>query len=114
MNIQGSFSMPSPDVFVVAHEVWRTARKAGVYPSGAPVLAVEVLSPSNRLKHVKAKIEIYLAGGSLEVWTVDLKVHRVTVHRRSETLVLGMNQSIRLPAPLPLVEVSVGSFFELD
>jgi Uma2 family endonuclease len=49
---------------------------------GAPTLAVEVISPTDRAKDVADKIREYLAAGVSLVWIVDPEFHTVTVHRR--------------------------------
>lgn len=50
------------------------------FMSGAPDLAVEVLSPSNRWSEVRRKIEQYFASGARLVWIVDPEAREVTVH----------------------------------
>jgi Uma2 family endonuclease len=83
MNLQflDCHSMPIPDVFAIKRQEWTRARIQNVYPDGSQVLlAVEVISPSNRASPLKSKIEIYLAHG-LEVWVVDPKKQEVTVRR---------------------------------
>lgn len=47
---------------------------------GAPDLAVEVLSPSNRPAEVRRKVAAYLAAGCPLVWILDAKRRTVTVH----------------------------------
>ena len=77
-------SMPSPDVFVIDKKEWKRARAENVYPEGAKVLlAVEVVSPSNRPGPLAAKVDIYTKHG-LEVWVADPKSQEVKVHRRRE------------------------------
>lgn len=75
-------SMPSPDVFAIERKEWTRARAEDVYPEGsAVVLAVEVISPSNRPGPLTAKVDIYLRHG-LEVWVVDPKKQTVGVRQR--------------------------------
>ena len=50
----------------------------------APDLAVEILSPSNRMSHVQRKLAIYLSAGVRLVWLVDPDDRTVTVHRPGE------------------------------
>ncbi len=47
----------------------------------APVLAVEVLSPTNKPSEVETKIELYLEAGTKLVWVVDPIERTVSVHR---------------------------------
>jgi Uma2 family endonuclease len=49
--------------------------------SGAPDLAVEILSPSNRRGEMHAKVADYLAAGARMVWVVDPKRKSVTTYR---------------------------------
>jgi Uma2 family endonuclease len=48
---------------------------------GAPKLAVEVLSPSDKTEEIRDKVLEYLAAGVELVWVVDPYFHTVTVHR---------------------------------
>jgi Uma2 family endonuclease len=50
--------------------------------SGGPDLAVEVRSPGDRSRDVRAKVDDYLARGVTLVWVVDSRNKTVTVHRR--------------------------------
>lgn len=71
----------APDVaFVRRERVNQTGRLPG-YGSGAPDLAVEVLSPSDRTIEVEEKVAEWLEGGARMVWVVSPKLHTVTVYR---------------------------------
>jgi Uma2 family endonuclease len=48
---------------------------------GAPDLAVEILSPSNRPGETRAKVAEYLAAGARLVWVVDPERRVVTIYR---------------------------------
>ncbi len=115
MNLKELFSMPSPDVFVVSHDLWRAARDGGLYPRGAPLLAVEVLSPSNRPMNVESKTKIYIEAGSLAVWNVDLRNWNLTVHtKHGATPSLSSHDKIHLSSPFPAVEFNISDFFRLS
>lgn len=74
-------SMPSPDIFVIDLAEWRRVRKEEAYPDGSKVLlAVEVISPSNRPTPLAEKVAIYVEHG-IETWVVDPKKQGVRVHR---------------------------------
>jgi len=75
-------SMPAPDVFIVSKKAWVEAIEANQYLSSLPFLVVEILSESNRQKHIDQKIQVYLDAGVPEVWVVDPKERVVGVHRR--------------------------------
>ena len=51
----------------------------GFFP-GAPDLAVEVLSPSDRAGDVLAKVQDWLNAGTAAVWVVDPKTQTVTIY----------------------------------
>jgi len=71
----------APDVaFMRRARVQETGRVPG-YGSGAPDLAVEVLSPSDRTIEVEEKVAEWLAAGARMVWVVSPKLHTVTVYR---------------------------------
>lgn len=63
----------APDVwFVKAERVPADGLPEGFWP-GAPDLAVEVLSPSDRFVDVMRKVQEYLAAGTHLVWVIDPK-----------------------------------------
>jgi Uma2 family endonuclease len=69
----------APDFsFVRRDRVVDTGR--GYFP-GAPDLAVEVLSPSDRYAAVARKVRQYLATGVRLVWVIDPEERTVTIHR---------------------------------
>jgi Uma2 family endonuclease len=85
MNLRfaDAHSMPNPDVFVIHKKEWKRALVESVYPEGREVvLAVEVISPSNRPGPLKSKVDIDLKHG-LEVWVADPKKREVRVSRPS-------------------------------
>jgi Uma2 family endonuclease len=47
---------------------------------GAPVLAVEVISPRNRPQDMARKIGHYLGSGRRSVWVIYLKLNSIKVH----------------------------------
>jgi len=71
----------APDVaFVRRERVEQTGRMPG-YRSGAPDLAVEVLSANDRIREVEDKVAEWLAAGARMVWVVSPKLHTITVCR---------------------------------
>jgi Uma2 family endonuclease len=69
-----------PDLSFVSRERLSSFDDARFFP-GAPDLAVEILSPSNRPGEVHAKVADYLAAGARVVWVVDPKRKLVTTYR---------------------------------
>lgn len=116
MTMEMLNSAPSPDIWVIDREKWRAARAANTYPENAPILAVEVISPSNRKYWVQQKVDLYLATGGVEVWVVYPKRQVVSVHCSGRAAVTyGIQDgAIRLPKPLPEQSVSIADIFRLD
>lgn len=69
-----------PDVSFVSRERLTNLDDARFF-SGAPDLAVEILSPSSRCGAMHAKVADYLAAGARMVWVVDPKRKSVTTYR---------------------------------
>ncbi len=120
MNFQmpDSDSMPSPDVFVIERERWRKAVEENNYPTGAPVLAIEVVSRSNRKKEIEQKASLYLQHGTREVWVVYPRKQIVVMHRlrqsMPEQVMLGIEDLHPLPSPLPPKTVALREILDLS
>lgn len=52
------------------------------YLEGAPALAVEIISESNRADQMDRKVKKYLSGGAIEVWVAYPKTRCVWVFRQ--------------------------------
>jgi Uma2 family endonuclease len=100
----------APDVAFLCSERVPTAPMPGFYP-GAPDLAVEVVSPTDRASEVLAKVQDWLAAGCRAVWVVDPETRTVTVYRtRSDIVVLAAGETLTggdlLPGfAIPLAEI---------
>ena len=83
----GSFLRRKPDtvvgtdVAVFPHAAAPKADEKTTLFIRAPLLAVEILSPSDVLENVQEKISDYLAAGVPLVWIVDPHFRTVIVHR---------------------------------
>jgi Uma2 family endonuclease len=70
----------APDIaFISARRVKEVGDTAGYWP-GAPDLAVEVLSPDDRVAEVEEKVSEWLTAGSQQVWVVSPKLRTVTIY----------------------------------
>ena len=79
-----------------------------------PVIAVEVLSPSDRVNRVAAKVDEYLAFGVKQVWVVDPETKDVAVHRPSKPMLLLDGEAELLGGDdLPGFSCRVSDFFRL-
>ncbi len=84
------------------------------YGEVPPRLAVEVLSPSDRLGKVMRKIMDYLHNGVELVWSIDPDTRNVTVYRPGkEAYVVEENQELTGEDVLPGFRCLVSDFFRL-
>jgi Uma2 family endonuclease len=71
----------APDIaFIRQQRVDEVGETKGYWP-GAPDLAVEVLSPDDRVVEVEEKVSEWLTAGTKQVWVVSAKLRTVTVYR---------------------------------
>jgi Uma2 family endonuclease len=82
--LSGPDTVRGPDVSFRLVPRNRRRQSAG-FLSGAPDIAVEVVSPSNTTAEMERKVREYLAAGSQRVWVVypatPTSARRVAVHR---------------------------------
>jgi Uma2 family endonuclease len=79
----GPDTVRNPDVAFIAEEHLAAIAPDRSPLEGAPVLAVEVVSPSNSAYDISKKVEQYLAAGSQAVWIVYPALRLVEVHTAS-------------------------------
>jgi Uma2 family endonuclease len=103
-----------PDVAFVAMERFEKSGDTARAFTGAPDLAVEVLSPSNTPASVRAKVADYLAAGARCVWVVDSGARTVEVYPSLlSPRVLGEDDPLDGGDVIPGFRVRVGEIFEL-
>jgi Uma2 family endonuclease len=92
----------APDVaFVAKRNVPKDLPEEGFWP-GAPDLAVEVLSPSDRTGEVDEKINAWLDAGCSSVWVVNSKLETVTIyHSRTDVHVKAAGEVLEGDPTLP-------------
>ena len=92
----------APDAaVVVASRIPETGIPAAYWPF-APDLAVEVVSPSDRLPDVHVKIAEYFAAGTRLVWLVEPETRMVHVYRSpQEVEVVGTDEDLEGGDVLP-------------
>ena len=71
----------APDAAFVRPERVEQVGDAQGYSPGAPDLAVEVVSPGDKVSEVEEKVEEWLNAGTPLVWIVSPKLRTVTVYR---------------------------------
>jgi Uma2 family endonuclease len=79
---------------------------------GSPVLAVEILSPSDAQEDIDEKIDEYLAAGVRLVWVIDPHDRTVTIYRPGqEPEFVNVRQELSADAELPGFRVPVAQLF---
>ncbi|MEZ6059545.1 MAG: Uma2 family endonuclease [Planctomycetaceae bacterium] len=79
---------------------------------GPPLLAVEILSPSDRMEDIHDKVVEYLDTGVPLVWVVDPVFRTVQVHRPDQQPEsFNVNQILSGGDILPGLEISVADIF---
>jgi Uma2 family endonuclease len=110
----------NPDTTVGIDVAYISAEMAAATPEdvflidGAPVLAVEILSPSNQWDEVTDKVQEYLAAGVAMVWVLDPVFRTVQVYRPgSEPEMFNSRQELTGEPHLPGFRTEVGRLFSL-
>jgi Uma2 family endonuclease len=82
------------------------------YFSGPPDLAVEVVSPHDRVSEVEEKVQDWLDAGCREVWVVSPRFRRITVYRSpTDIRVLTAGDVLESAELLPGFSCRVGEVF---
>jgi len=83
------------------------------YIEGAPDLAVEILSPSDRARDVAEKTAEWHAAGARLVWVVDPDAHSVTVHEPGcEPRTFGADDTLGGGSVLPGLALPVARIWD--
>lgn len=79
---------------------------------GPPVLAVEVLSPSDTHEKVTERVRLLLSAGVRQVWVADPDFRTIAVHRpEAELTVYTENEELQGDPELPGLKCRVGRLF---
>ena len=84
---------------------------AGFFP-GPPDIAVEVISPSDRLTDVAEKVQDYLDAGTLVVIVANPRNRTVAVHRTSGAITLTESDVLEIPELIPGWRMPVADIFK--
>jgi Uma2 family endonuclease len=100
----------APDIAFIRRE--RVGTLSKTYRSGAPDLAVEVLSPGDRKGKVEEKTTRWLALGALAVWLVNPQTRTVDVRLvNGETRLLTENDDLTGDSIVPGFRIPVSEIF---
>ncbi|HTK76383.1 MAG TPA: Uma2 family endonuclease [Gemmataceae bacterium] len=84
------------------------------YTDDVPVLAVEVLSPTDRTNKVNRRIAQFLRWGAKVVWLLDPEDRTLAVHRPQQlTIVLDESEELHGEPELPGFRCRVADFYSL-
>lgn len=101
----------APDVGFVSKERLPRISKRGFF-DGAPDLAVEVMSPDDRVSEVIAKVDQWLAAGTMSVWIVDPPNKTIEIYRRDAQLLRYRAGDVLRDEPtLPGFELAINEVF---
>lgn len=105
-------SLVGIDVAFVAQGTPLHKRGRKVVMDGPPLLAAEILSPSDRLDDVEAKVDAYLAAHIPLIWTISSHRRTVTVYRPdAEPELFTQSESLSGEPHLPGLSIPVGELF---
>jgi Uma2 family endonuclease len=100
------------DVAYYSAETVARQSNATTMIDGAPILAVEVLSPSDKLEEIAEKISLYLHANVQLVWIVDPHFKTVTIHQNgAEPELVNINQQLTAEPHLPGLLIQVSELF---
>ena len=102
----------APDIAFVSAERLSQIGITKKFWSGAPDLAVEVLSPGDTVDEVGDKVEDWLAAGTKAVWIVSSKLRNVTIYRSlTSIIVLSKNDELDGQDVVPGFRCKVAEIF---
>ena len=101
-----------PDVTFVSRERLASGRPTG-FVEGAPDLAVEIVSPNDRMSAVIDKVREYFDAGAAQVGVVVPTNRTVMIHRSPQDVsVLSDSDTLVGEGPVAGLELSVADIFE--
>ncbi len=101
-----------PDIAFTRSERLLPITTQGAVPQ-MPDLAVEIMSPSNTLKTMRAKAEYYLAHGTSLVWIVITNKRLIDVHTPDSSDILTIDEALDGGVLLPGLSIPVRAVFEV-
>lgn len=108
----------SPDTVLVPDVAYLTLGRYQALPDeskfipGPPDLAVEVLSPGDRVAAMRRKVADYLRAGARLVWVCDPATQTVRVHSPSGGVTLHDDDVLTAPDLMPGFQLRVGALFK--
>jgi Uma2 family endonuclease len=101
------------DVAYISPELRAGTPKGSKLVSGTPILAAEILSPSDQHADVREKVFEYLDAGIPLVWIIDPDFETVIVCRRGgEPVMFNREQELTAEPHLPGFKMAVAELFD--
>ncbi len=101
------------DVAYISHELRAKTQKGSKLVEGVPILAAEILSPSDRQLDITEKVFEYLDVGVPLVWVISPDFETVEVHRTgAEPVLFNRDQELTAERFLPGFHVAVAELFD--
>jgi len=75
----------SPDISFVSTERLPGGKSPKGYADFAPDLAVEIISPNDRLTDIEEKVQLYLSHGTRRVWVINPNLRSATIYHPDRT-----------------------------
>ncbi|MBL8133267.1 MAG: Uma2 family endonuclease [Anaerolineae bacterium] len=111
---QGKDIILAPDLGFIA-KARMSAKPSRGFVEGAPDLAVEVLSPSDRMANVMKKVQLYLQHGTRLVWVVDPDAEMIVQFTPSGVVrVFGADETLEGGDVLPGFSLPLRILFNRD
>jgi Uma2 family endonuclease len=111
----GPDTVRAPDASFLSRERIPPSGPPETYWQGAPDLAVEVMSPSDRRSEINDRIAQYLRLGVREVWFVEPRLRRLTICRPERSpVVLQETDTLDGGDLLPGFEYQLSRLFTFD
>jgi len=102
-----------PDGFVLLHERWRGLDFRRTPIPGAPDIAIEVISPSERTADSTRKVSVYLRAGVEEVWQVYSTSSTVVIYTANDPVRVIQGSDILSSRLLPGWQMELRDIFAL-
>ena len=100
------------DIAYVSPEVMARQTSETTLIEGVPLLAVEVISPSDTNEEMNEKIDLYLAAGVALIWYVDPRRRTATVYQPGQAVcTINENEVLSGGAVLSGFHVMLGELF---
>ncbi len=107
----GPMTVRRPDIAVVSSEHLQRIDVERWPVDGAPLLAVEVISPGNAAQDIARKIAQYLRFGCRSVWVVYPALHQIEIHSSTESRKIQKPSTLKDEAVVPGFSLSLALVF---